>query len=193
MTHFLPPLFLSILFAVTRSGDAASPFTPGSVVALRVGDGAAPMTGVAIAAFLDEYSLASGTLLQSMALSGDRPVTCSLLGGSYTQGGMTASADGSLLAIPCFSVALGSLIDGASPRNALAVAPSGALSDRNYTRSATSNALAALRNGDFFWGTSIYGIYAVAPREELRSMFQEPIRVRTGTQEWRGSTERCTR
>lgn len=46
---------------------SAAPFTPGNIVVTRVGDGAAALTPMATAVYLDEYTPA-GTLVQSVAL-----------------------------------------------------------------------------------------------------------------------------
>ncbi|HKO57190.1 MAG TPA: hypothetical protein VJ276_15040, partial [Thermoanaerobaculia bacterium] len=46
---------------------AAAPFTNGSVVVVRVGDGVTALSGNSAPAFLDEYSPA-GTLIQSIPL-----------------------------------------------------------------------------------------------------------------------------
>ena len=64
----------------------ANPFTPGDLVVVRAGDGSAPLSSVATAAFLDEYTT-SGTFVQSIAL----PTTASGANGALTLSGSATS------------------------------------------------------------------------------------------------------
>jgi hypothetical protein len=63
--------FLGIALCLTATlcahHAAASAFTMGDLVVVRVGDGSAALTGNATAAFLDEYTQA-GVLVQSIPL-----------------------------------------------------------------------------------------------------------------------------
>jgi hypothetical protein len=83
---------LGVLIGTAGNAEAApfggSGFTPGSVVVVRVGDGIAPLSSAATAAFLDEYDT-NGVLLQTIALptatsGAHRPLT---LAGSATSEG----------------------------------------------------------------------------------------------------------
>jgi hypothetical protein len=78
----------------------SAPFTPGSLVAYRVGTGSG-----ALPVFLDEYSV-DGTLVQSLPLSESAtPLTASSKG---SEGLLNRSEDGRCLVVPGYAVATGS-------------------------------------------------------------------------------------
>ena len=86
----------------------SAPFTPGNLVAYRVGTG----TG-ALPVYLDEYRV-DGTLVQSLPLSGGAtPLTASSTG---SEGLLNRSANGLCLTVPGYAVAPG----GADPKTAAA-------------------------------------------------------------------------
>jgi hypothetical protein len=102
---------------------AAVPFTPGSVLAIRVGDGRAALqtSTVGREVFVDEYDVASGARLQSIALpagpaayaADGTPLAttgCTLNAGVVTDGLPGRAADGSFVAIACYAVGLGGAI-----------------------------------------------------------------------------------
>src|SRR5688572_3385162 len=84
-------------------------FTPGNLVVLRVGTGAAPLSSSATAAFLDEYTTA-GVHVQSVALptagaGSNLPLT--LTGSSTADGFITRSADRRYLIVPGYGAVPG--------------------------------------------------------------------------------------
>jgi autotransporter-associated beta strand protein len=84
----------------------APPFTPGNLAVLRLGDGAAALSSSGTAEFVDEYTTA-GSLVQSIALptSGTNAFVDS--GSATSDGGMTRSADGSLICVPGYNANVG--------------------------------------------------------------------------------------
>jgi hypothetical protein len=88
----------------------AAEFTPGSIVAYRVGNGTAAVSASAGPVFLDEYS-PNGTLLQSIALptvAGTAPLTNALTASSTgSEGLMTRTVDGTCLTLAGYAAAVG--------------------------------------------------------------------------------------
>src|SRR6266705_3206108 len=79
----------------------AAAFTMGDLVVVRVGDGAAALTGNATAAFLDEYT-PGGVLVQSIPLptlasGGNQPMTLS--GSATSEGFLALSQNGMYLTL----------------------------------------------------------------------------------------------
>lgn len=88
---------------------ATAQITPGNLVVLRVGTGAAALSNASTATFLDEFTTA-GTLVQSIpmptAASGlDLP--CTVSGSATSEGLLTLSADGRYLVAVGYSAAPG--------------------------------------------------------------------------------------
>lgn len=88
---------------------SAAPFKPGNIVVARVGDGAGPLSAVAAAVFLDEYT-PGGTLVQSVALptsnsGNNRSLTAA--GNATTELALTRSADGRYLVLTGYQAAPG--------------------------------------------------------------------------------------
>jgi hypothetical protein len=99
---------------------AASAFTMGDLVVVRVGDGSAALTGNATAAFLDEYTQA-GVLVQSIPLptlpsGGNQPLTLS--GSATSEGFLALSQNGMYLTLGGYAATVGT----ASPQTATAAA-----------------------------------------------------------------------
>ncbi len=89
---------LCATIGIATTGFAAN-LTPGNIVVVRVGAGAAPLTSAATAVFLDEYTTA-GVLVQSLALpvapsGAHQPLTNS--GTASSEGFLTVSVDGRYL------------------------------------------------------------------------------------------------
>jgi hypothetical protein len=81
---------------------SAAAFTPGNLVVLRVGDGSASLSGVATAAFLDEFTPTGGSAVQSLALptapaGANKPLTVS--GSATSEGAVSLSSNGSYLTV----------------------------------------------------------------------------------------------
>lgn len=85
--------------ALASSLLAQTPLTPGNLVVVRLGDGAASLSNAATAAFLDEYTVA-GTLVQTIAMptaavGANQPLTNS--GTATSEGFLSLSLDGNFL------------------------------------------------------------------------------------------------
>jgi hypothetical protein len=97
------------LAAVSSVGMAAA-FTPGSIVAYRVGNGSSAVSTAANPVFLDEYA-PNGTLIQSIALpttTGTAPLTYPLTASSTgSEGLLNRSVDGTCLTVPGYAAAAG--------------------------------------------------------------------------------------
>lgn len=76
------------------NAPAPQPLTPGSVLVVRVGDGAAPLTGALAQLTLEEVSQAGGVLLQTIGT----PLAAA--GNDVTLGAISRSANGALVSIP---------------------------------------------------------------------------------------------
>lgn len=94
-----PQHILSLALAAALAPMALAQITPGHLVVVRVGDGAAALGSAATAAFLEEFTVA-GTPVQTIAL----PTTASLpnrqatvSGSATSEGTLTQSTDGNYL------------------------------------------------------------------------------------------------
>ncbi len=101
------PILLSTIAALAAASTAATaaPFTPGSLVIERVGDGAAALSSAATPIFLEERAF-TGNLLQSIPL----PTSVNSLtaaGSSTAEGLLNRSADGRFLTVPGYDAASG--------------------------------------------------------------------------------------
>ena len=100
-------LMLPLLPLVVHAGA----LTPGNLVVVRVGTGAATLTSVATAVFLDEYT-PGGTFVQSVALpivaSGSQKAL-TLAGSAATEGGLNLSVNGHYLVLGGYDAAPGLL------------------------------------------------------------------------------------
>jgi uncharacterized protein len=96
-----------------QPGPQFLPFTAGTLVVYRVGDGAAALTGNATAVFLDEYSTAGGAVIQNIPLptaDAGGPGTNQMLTASGTatsEGYLSLSVDGHYLLMTGYDAALG--------------------------------------------------------------------------------------
>jgi hypothetical protein len=102
---------LSVALALVSSLATAASFTPGSIVAYRVGTGTTANSSTASnAVFLDEYS-PSGTLLQSVAMptaAGSAPLTNPLTASTgATEGLLMRSVNGQCLTVTGYAAAAG--------------------------------------------------------------------------------------
>jgi hypothetical protein len=102
----LTKIAIALLSAATAQ---ASNFTPGNIVVVRVGDGAATLTNASTAVFLDEYTPA-GTFVQSVPM----PTTPSGGNSSFansgtatSEGALTLSADGRYFLLGGYDAPLG--------------------------------------------------------------------------------------
>src|SRR5437870_11935917 len=88
----------------------AAAFTPGNLVIYRVGDGSAAITSAATAVFLDEYTTAGGSPVQSIAMptvvnGSNKRLTAA--GTSTSEGLLTRSVDGNYLTATGYDTAVG--------------------------------------------------------------------------------------
>ena len=110
----------------TAVSASASNFTPGNIVVVRVGDGAASLSPAATAVFLDEYT-PGGTLVQTIALptsiSGSN-FRLTNSGTATSEGFLNLSADGQYFVHGGYDAALGtaSIASTTSAANARVVA-----------------------------------------------------------------------
>jgi len=109
---------LTTILCANHAGAAA--FTMGDLVVVRVGDGAAALTGNATAAFLDEYT-PGGVLVQSIPLptlasGGNQPLTLS--GTATSEGFIALSQNGMYLTLGGYAATVGT----ATPQTSTAAA-----------------------------------------------------------------------
>jgi hypothetical protein len=121
--HFFPlsPFFMKHIFTTRLlacltflallwpQASSAAPFTPGNLVVVRVGDGAAALSSAATAAFLDEYT-PTGTLVQSLPLpvaDAGANQTLTTTGSSSSDAHLTRSVNGAYLVFTGYDAAPG--------------------------------------------------------------------------------------
>jgi hypothetical protein len=101
---------VAAVLVVSSSYASGAAFTPGSIVAYRVGSLTTVPSANASPVFLDEYSQ-NGTLLQTIALptaTGTAPLTYPLTASSTgSEGLLNRSVDGTCLTVPGYAAALG--------------------------------------------------------------------------------------
>ncbi len=113
------------LVGVWPAWGGAAAFSADSVVVLRVGDGAASLTGNATAVFLDEYGL-SGGLRQTVALPAGSPSEAlTLRGGTSGEGAMSLSGDGRSLTLAGYGLATGQRRTTTTPWTVASVSAAG--------------------------------------------------------------------
>ena len=114
MLHFFTTRILAclaMLLAMVPSLVSASPFTPGNLVVVRIGDGTAALTSAATATYLLEYTPA-GVLVQTIALpttAAGANSTLTNTGSSSTDALLTRSVDGAFLVLTGYDAAVGTL------------------------------------------------------------------------------------
>src|SRR5262245_5998952 len=100
--------FVLAALGLARSATAG-PFTQGTLVVVRVGDGSATIGTTATAVFLDEYAT-TGTLVQTIAMptavSGSNKI-CTVKGTAVSEASLTLSADGRYLLLGGYNKAPG--------------------------------------------------------------------------------------
>lgn len=103
------PTRLAIAASLTASLFAQSPITPGNLLVVRAGDGAAALTSASTAAFLDEFTVAGGAVqsvaLPTLAVGPNLPVTLS--GTATSEGFLTQSVDGQHLLVTGYGIGTG--------------------------------------------------------------------------------------
>ncbi|HEX8505553.1 MAG TPA: IPT/TIG domain-containing protein [Hymenobacter sp.] len=130
---------------------SAVPFTPGNIVVARVGDGVDPLSTVASAVFLDEYT-PSGTLVQTIDLptsvsGNNRDRILTAVGNATAELNLTRSADGRYLVLAGYSAAPGTPEVAASLSTEIARVIGRIAGDGSYDTSTSV--------GSAFSGTSI--------------------------------------
>ncbi|MBF9220950.1 T9SS type A sorting domain-containing protein [Hymenobacter ruricola] len=151
---------LAFLLCLWPMLGSAAPFTPGNLVVLRVGDGAASLTSAATPAYLQEYTPA-GVLVQTIPLptatsGNNRSLT--VAGSSSTDGGMTRSANGAYLVLAGYDAAPGTAavagLDPSTGANRIVgrVAADGTVDTSTRLTDATGN----LRSAATVDGSSFY-------------------------------------
>src|SRR5262249_41521661 len=94
-------------FEIQEARLTPAPFTPGNLVLVRVGTGAAALTANATETFLDEYTRAGTPVGNSIALPTDPDNSLTLSGTGTTEGYLAGSADGHSLTLGGYNVAPG--------------------------------------------------------------------------------------
>jgi hypothetical protein len=115
VTVLVVGVFVFGLVAATQASRGSrraphAPFAPGNLVVVRVGNGAAALSGSAQAVFLDEYDRLTGALVQSVpmptAVSGaNRRLTLS--GTATSEGALNLSSNGRFLTLAGYDAAVG--------------------------------------------------------------------------------------
>jgi hypothetical protein len=104
---FLAMLLMEMIaLALNNPGYAQVPFTPGNVVVLRAGDGAASLSLLSTQLFLDEFS-STGSLVQTIVIPTSGLNRLTIVGNATTEGHMTLSPDGSYLILPGYDAGPG--------------------------------------------------------------------------------------
>ncbi len=93
---------LSLLYSFGAAVSAQSPFTPGNLVVYRVGDGAAALSAVSAAGFLEERTT-GGTIVQTIPMPVTGTNQLSNAGSATTEGFITRSQNGSFLSVPGYN------------------------------------------------------------------------------------------
>jgi hypothetical protein len=134
MKTFLHNFYTSLLLAAGLGVPLAShaQYTPGNLVVLRIGDGAATLTNASAPTFLDEYTPA-GVLVNSITLNNAAGTANKLTntGNSTSEGILTLSADGRYLLAAGYNSEVG--VASISGTTAAAVARTVARIDANRT------------------------------------------------------------
>jgi hypothetical protein len=135
-----------------------------SVTVLRVGVGTAALAG-AVPAFLDEYDLATGQRLQSVAVPPRPADGCVVNTGVYTESIMTRATAGSAVLLACYSAPPGAAATAATPKALGAIDHTGAwaLLAAYNTTSASVRSVAGARTepGSVLYVTESVGVRAV--------------------------------
>jgi beta-lactamase superfamily II metal-dependent hydrolase len=158
-------LAISIIILATAGMASAASFTPGNLVAYRVGTGAAALAGNATAVFLDEYTPA-GVLVQSIpmpiAAAGlQRALTTN--GTSTAEGLMSRSADGAYLILPGYDAVPTAAVPAAGVNRVVGRVDNLGNVDTSTTEAGTSGNMrgAGSTNGTTIWlSTSAAGVRA---------------------------------
>ena len=103
-----------ISLVLNNPGYAQAPFTPGSVVVLRAGDGAASLSNLSTQLFLDEFT-ATGSFVQTIVIPTTGLNRLTIVGNATTEGHMTLSPNGSYLILPGYDAGPGVASIGTTP------------------------------------------------------------------------------
>ncbi|MEP6674407.1 MAG: hypothetical protein ABJA78_04605 [Ferruginibacter sp.] len=95
-----------LLTVFSLTSFAQSPFTPGNLVVLRVGDGVGTLSAASAAVFLEERTPA-GALVQTIAMPTTGTNQLTNAGSSGTEGNITRSQNGSFIAVPGYNATTG--------------------------------------------------------------------------------------
>jgi len=162
-------LLASIAFAACAVGLGsvhAAPIAAGDLVIFRAGDGAAALSGASAAGFLDEYTTA-GTLVQSIPIASTGTSALTVTGNSTTEGIISTSQNGSLLAFAGYRADAGTASGFTANNKVLAtvglngvVNTTTAVTDAgtNATRSATT-----IDGSTFYYATAAAVRYVASP------------------------------
>ena len=147
-------IYVFMLYAATST---STNFTSGNIAVLRIGDGAAALSGAATPTFIDEYTT-SGTFVQTIAnpVTGDHMITNS--GTATSEGALSLSPDGYYLTFVGYHTAVGTAsVSGTTAatvnRIVLSYANDKQVSSvKSATAFSGNNFRSAVRVGSDFWG-----------------------------------------
>jgi hypothetical protein len=133
-----------------------APFTPGDLVLVRVGTGAASLTSNATETFLDEYTTAGATTGNSIELPTAGGNSLTLSGTGTTEGYLAGSVDGHSLTIGGYNAVPGNpTFDNSNPVNRVigVVDPDGSINTATQFAQADAGTIrsAASVDGKGFW------------------------------------------
>jgi hypothetical protein len=169
-----PTLTPALCGLAQGAGVPNAPVAPGSLIALRVGSGAAALpTGVGMReAFLEEINVDTGARMQTWALplvAGGSPVGCAIGTSFSTDGFIGRAADGGAVLVPCWNAPVNNsaALSGAVTKVAARLAPGGGLDvAATWTDSSTNyrsiTALTASANGSTLYAVGSQGVKGVA-------------------------------
>ena len=156
-------------------GATPRPFSAGSVLVTRTGDGRTPLAAshVSREAFVDEVNPSTGEIIQSIRFPDGAPVWdaagnlagfpgCTLTSQYVTDGMPARAADGTFVAFACYSQGLYAAIGTAGVRQIVRFNPDGSFASQVLFSSGASQVRGlATVDGSWYYVGSSYGVYAV--------------------------------
>ena len=129
-----------------------APFSLGSMLALRLGDGHETNVGVSVThGFLDEFDPYSGTRLQSISLG----PSCVFDSARAYGPNLHTTPDGTSLVLACWSTPVGALISSSNTKVVALMSPTGAITkSQSFTSSSSGHFAAATVDSSNFWVVS---------------------------------------
>lgn len=160
---------------------AAAPFSAGSILAIRVGDGRSALqtsTSIAREVFVEEWNPSTNVLVQTIRIPDGAPVYdangmlvsagCGLNAQYVTDGYATRSVDAVSVVLGCFALPVGSTITSATPKNIVLIRADGTITSAGvYTSGAAQLRSVATIDGSAFWIGGSFGADFVVPSRNV--------------------------